>query len=292
MTKVADLHVHTYLSDGTFSPERVVEYSKAKGLDAIAITDHDCCSGITPAIIAAKDLDLEIIPGVELTAELDEAEIHILGYFIDWQNDSFLRKLEKISKVRQERAKEILEKLRKHGIDISEKELFELSGPGSVGRLHIAHLLVKKGAVSSLKEVFAKYIGDHGPCYVKKFKLSPKEAADMIKGIGGVSVLAHPKTINFKNKSTENFLKMLVRDGIQGIEVYHSDHTAKDENEFKELAEKYNLLMTGGSDCHGFGKKEILIGKVRIPYELVERIKKTAFQKSENRRQKSDFSVL
>ena len=114
MTKVSDLHVHTYLSDGTFSPEKVVEYSKAKGLDAIAITDHDCCSGIAPAIIAVKGLDLEIIPGVELTAELDETEIHILGYFIDWQNEQFLKKLEKISKVRQERAKEILKKLRKH----------------------------------------------------------------------------------------------------------------------------------------------------------------------------------
>lgn len=273
MQKVADLHVHTYLSDGTFSPEKVVEYSKAKGLDAIAITDHDCCSGITPAIIAGKDLDLEIIPGVEMTAELGEEEIHILGYFIDWQKDSFVKKLQEIIKVREERAKEILKKLRKYGVNMSEKELFELSGPGSIGRLHIAHLLLRKGAVSSISEAFTKYIGNNGPCYVKKFKLSPKETVDIIKDVDGVAVLAHPKTINIKDKSSEDIIKMLIKDGIEGIEVYHPDHTAKDENEFRALAERYNLLISGGSDCHGLGKSEILIGKVKIPYELVEKIK-------------------
>ena len=274
MQKVADLHVHTHLSDGTFSPEKVVQFSKVKGLDAIAITDHDCCDGITPAILAAKDLDLEIIPGVELTAELDEEEIHILGYFIDWEEDSFAKKLDEISKVRDERAKEILRRLRQRGVDISEKELFELSGSGSTGRLHIARLLFKKGIISSIKDAFTKYIGDGGSCYVKKYKLSPEEAIDMIKDVGGVSVLAHPNTINIKNKSTEDIIKLLIKDGIEGIEAYHSDHNAADESQYKKLAERYNLLVTGGSDCHGFGKGEVLIGKVKVPYDLVEKIKR------------------
>ncbi len=273
MNKVADLHVHTHLSDGTFSPEKVVEYAKAKGLDAIAITDHDCCGGITPAIIAAKDLDLEVIPGVELTAELDEEEIHILGYFIDWQDEFFLKKLDEIIRVREERAKEILRKLKKHGVEVSEEELFGLSGPGCVGRLHIAHLLVRKGAVSSIEKAFRKYIGNNRPCYVKKFKLLPKQAVTMIKDVGGIAVLAHPKVTYIKDRSIEDIVKELARDGIQGLEVYHSDHTAKDENRFKALAEKYNLLITGGSDCHGLGKREVLIGKVKIPYELVEKLK-------------------
>ena len=276
MIKVADLHVHTYLSDGTFSPEKAVQYSKAKGLAAIAITDHDCCAGITPAIMAAKDLDMEIIPGVELTAELDEQEIHILGYFIDWQDRAFLKRLDKISKVREERAREILKKLKGHSLEISERELFDLSGPGCVGRLHIAHLLVRRGFVSSIQEAFAKYIGNNGPCYVKKFKLLPKEAVDMIKDVGGVPVLAHPKLSYIKDRSTEDIVRALVKDGIEGIEAYRSDHNAKDEKAFTSLAEKYNLLVTGGSDCHGLGKKEVLIGSVKIPYELVEKLKEHA----------------
>jgi predicted metal-dependent phosphoesterase TrpH len=273
MTKVADLHVHTNLSDGTFSPEKVVECSKAKGLDAIAITDHDCIAGIVPAIRAGEAVGLEIIPGVELTAELDDSEVHILGYFIDWKDTSFVKKLDEISTVRKERAKKILERLRKYKVDIDDAELFEYSGPGSIGRLHIAHMLLKKGFVSTLSEAFSKYIGDKGCCYVKKFKLSPAEAVEMIKKVGGMPVLAHPKTINIEGKSIEDILKELVRDGIKGVEVYHSDHSLKDENELKALADEYHLLVTGGSDCHGFGKKEVLIGKVRISYELVEKIK-------------------
>jgi len=277
VTKTADLHVHTYLSDGTFSPEKVVEYAKAKGLDAIAITDHDCCDGIAPAILAAKGLDVEVIPGVELTAELDDSEIHILGYFIDWQDAAFLKKLDKIIMVRKERAKEILKKLKKHRMDISEEELFELSGPGCVGRLHIANILFRKGYVPSIKQAFNKYIADGKCCYVKKFKLSPKEAVDMIRDVGGAAVLAHPKLININGKAVEGLIGQLVKDGIQGIEAYHSDHRPRDVERLKKLAEEHDLAITGGSDCHGFGKKEVLIGKVKVPYELVEKLKMIVF---------------
>jgi len=276
MQKVADLHVHTNLSDSTFSPEKVVEYSKLQGLDAIAITDHDTCLAIAPALIAARDNDPEIIPGVELTAELGDDEIHILGYFIDWKDELFTKKLEEICKVREERAKEILKRLMEQGIDIQYEELLELAGPGSIGRLHIASLLYKKGKVTSIRDAFLKYIGTKSPAYVKKFKLTPKEAVDLIKGVGGVSCLAHPKTVNTENKSLDDIVKTLVDDGIQGIEVYHSDHNKKDSAEFKKLAEKYNLLITGGSDCHGLGKKEVLLGKVKVPYELVEKIRQAA----------------
>ncbi|MDP8230831.1 MAG: PHP domain-containing protein [Candidatus Gorgyraea atricola] len=273
MQKVADLHIHTNLSDGTFSPEKIVEYSKAKGLAAIAITDHDTCKGIAPAIMVAKGLGIEVIPGIELSAEMDDRDLHILGYFIDWQNQEFLKKLEHIVHIRKERAKEILKRLKRVNVDLDEGELFKLASCCSVGRLHIAQLLFKKGYVSSISGAFKEYIGDSSPCYVKKFKLSPKEAVDMIKGVGGVAVLAHPKTINTKDRPLEDFVALLVKDGIQGIEAYHSDNTQKDEKKFNDLAEKYNLVMTGGSDCHGFGKKQILIGKVKIPYELVERLK-------------------
>ena len=275
MQKVADLHVHTNISDSTFSPEKVVEYAKLAGLDAIAITDHDTCDAITPATILAKDINLEIIPGVELTAEVDDDEIHILGYFIDYQNNSFTQKLKELCRVREERAKEILKRLAEQGIDLKYEDLMELAGPatGSVGRLHIANLLYRKGKVACTREAFTKYIGNNCPAYVKKFKLSPKEAVDMIKSVGGVAVLAHPKTINTETRSLKDIIGTLAQDGIQGIEVYHSDHSAKDSNAFKKIAEEYNLLMTGGSDCHGLGKKEVLLGKIKVPYELVEKLR-------------------
>lgn len=278
MQKVADLHVHTNISDGTFTPEKVVEYAKMQGLDAIAITDHDTCAAIAPAARAAKGPGLEIIPGVELTAELDEDEIHILGYFIDWQDEIFIRKLEKLCRVREERAKEILRKLSEQGIDLKYEELLDIAGrgPGSVGRLHIASLLYKKGKIASMRDAFTKYIGNNSPAYVKKFKLSPKEAVDMIKSVGGVAVLAHPKTINTETRPLKDIIGALAAEGIQGIEVYHSDHNAKDSRELKKIADELGLLITGGSDCHGLGKKEVLLGKVKVPYELVEKLRQAS----------------
>jgi len=275
MQKVADLHVHTNVSDSTFSPEKVVRYAKMQGLDAIAITDHDTCAAIAPAIIAAKGADIEIIPGVELTAEMGDDEIHILGYFIDWQDGLFIKKLKELCRVRKERAREILKRLNEQGIDLKYEDLLEIAGPDlySLGRLHIANLLYKKGKVACVKEAFTKYIGNNSPAYVKKFKLSPKEAVDMIKDAGGVSVLAHPKTINTEASPLKDTLKILINDGMQGIEVYHSDNNDRESSEFKKLADEYGLLITGGSDCHGLGKKDVLLGKVKVPYELVEKLK-------------------
>jgi len=282
MGKTADLHIHTNISDSTFSPEKVVEYAKEQGLAGIAITDHDTCDGIGPAIMAAKGAGIEIIPGVELTAEVDDNEMHILGYFIDWQDSAFLKKLEEMCEAREERAKEILRRLGEQGIDLKYEELLEIAGqgPGSIGRLHIAQLLYKKGKVNSIKGAFTKYIGTKCQAYVKRFKLSPKQAVDMIKSVGGVSVFAHPKTVNTENKSLKDIVSMLKGDGIQGLEVYHSDHNAGDSVEFKKLAEELGLLITGGSDCHGLGKKEILLGKVKVPYELVEKLRSAQGRKS------------
>ncbi|MFA5388423.1 MAG: PHP domain-containing protein [Candidatus Omnitrophota bacterium] len=278
MRKVADLHVHTNASDSTFSPEKVVELALSQHLDAIAITDHDTCSAIAPAISAAKDTGLEIIPGVELTAEMGEAEIHMLGYFLDWHDAVFTKKLEELCRVREERAKEILRKLGEQGIDLKYEDLrqYGCTGTGSMGRLHIADLLYRKGKVASIREAFTKYIGNASPAYVKKFKLSPKEAVDMIKAVGGVAVLAHPKTIEMQGKPLKDILGLLVKEGIEGIEVYHSDHTKRDYAELEGLAGEYGLLMTGGSDCHGLGKKKVLLGTVKVPYELVENLRQAS----------------
>lgn len=268
-TKKADLHVHTFLSDGTFSPQEVVSYAKEIGLSAVAITDHDCVDGIEPALNFSKSNQLEIIPGVELTAEDVKSEIHILGFFIDWKKSWFLEKLKKLCQVRLNRMKEMIDKLSKHGFTISLEDLLKVSGPsGVVGRLHLAQLLHKKKYVSSLEEAFKKYIGDKAPFYVKKVNLSYQEAIETILNLGGIPVLAHPHLLH-----RDELIPSFIKAGLKGIEVYHSEHPNKVSRYYEGLAQKYNLLITGGSDCHGSGKGRILMGGVKVSYHLVEKLK-------------------
>lgn len=273
MQKPADLHIHTIFSDSTFTPAKVVEVASNKGLGCIAITDHDSCQGIKDAIDAGIKKGIEIIPGVELSAELDEEELHILGYFIDWEREVFKERLNIFQSARKERALQILNKLREKGIDLNAEELFQISGKGSIGRPHIAQLMYRKGAVYSIHEAFVKYLGNNACCYVKRMKVYAKEAIELIKDMGGISILAHPKTINVELKSLDEILSLLISYGLQGIEVYHTDHKNKDIERLNSLAKRYNLLITGGSDCHGLNNREVLIGKVRIPYELVEKLR-------------------
>ena len=176
MRKVVDLHVHTNHSDSTATPVEVVDLAHKKGFKAIGITDHDCIDGIKPSIERAMKYDLEIVPGIEMAAEFDNFEMHILGYFIDWKSDSFIKKLEKIRLSRVERIFQMCKKLKNKGIDIDPKRVLELSGPGAVGRLHLAIAIYNEGYISTVGEAFRKYIGNNASCYVKKFKLTPKEA--------------------------------------------------------------------------------------------------------------------
>ena len=271
MKRFADLHVHTFHSDGTFTPDEVVDAAHKKGLSAIAITDHDSVDGIAPSMAAAGKCGIEIIPGVELTAEEENLEIHILGYFIDWKEGWFEKKLEKIRQARLERIHAMVDKLKKSGVDIDAEKVFKVSGPGAVGRLHLAMALYNEGITASISEAFRKYIGDKSPCYVKKYKLTPKEAADMITKLGGVPVLAHPHVLG-----RDDLIARFVKDGIRGIEVYHTEHAPVTSTRYEEIALNHGLLITGGSDCHGTGKSEVLLGKVKIPYSLVEALKKEA----------------
>lgn len=267
--KFADLHVHTFHSDSTFTPEQVVDTAHKKGLSAIAITDHDSVNGVDPSIGFAAKYGIEVIAGVELTAEEEDTEIHLLGYFIDWKAVWFEKKLEKIRQARLERIYEMVEKLKKAGADIDLKKVLALSGPGAVGRLHLATVLYNEGIISSIGEAFRKYIGQKAPCYVKKYKLTPKEAIDMILKLGGVPVLAHPRILG-----RDDLIPGFIKDGLRGVEVYHTEHFPAVVSRYENFAVSHNLLMTGGSDCHGMGKKEVLLGKVKIPYSLVEDLKK------------------
>ncbi len=195
--KYADLHVHTFYSDSTFSPEEVISTASKKGLDAIAICDHDCVDGIGPCGEAAKNagVDIEIVPGIELTTEKDDMEIHMLGYFIDWRNGEFQEKLKIIQDERVDRVFKMAEKLKDAGIDIDPHEVLKLSGKGSVGRLHVARVMLKKKKIKTLEEAFRKYIGFLKPCYVKHAHLAPHEATEIIRSVNGVPVPPHPSTV-------------------------------------------------------------------------------------------------
>lgn len=269
MEKTADLHVHTCLSDGTFSPKEAAEYANKMGLFCIAIADHDCIDGVAPARRAAKKLGLEIVPAVEMTAREKNTEIHILGFYPDIKDKNFLGKLEVIRRSRIDRMDRMIEKLKKYNVIVDPEDVLKLSGPGSVGRLHLAAVLEDKGYVSSVNEAFRRFIGDKGPCYVRHFEMSAKDVILELKRVGAAAVFAHPNLMG-----GESLIPKLVGYGLDGIEAYHSEHSRKAARRYVELAEEYHLLVTGGSDCHGLNKGRILMGTVKVPYKFVEELKR------------------
>lgn len=263
----ADLHLHTYFSDGTLTPLELVREAKKAGLACIAVTDHDTTEALEAAWEAAGT-DIEVLSGVELTAEAGGEEIHILGYLFDHRDHDFLRMLKQMREVRVRRVYGICEKLKEQGVDLAPEDVFALAGGGCVGRLHIARALQKRGFVGSTVEAFIRYIGDQGPAYVGKFKMTPKEAIDWILRVKGVPVLAHPRTLR-----NRGLIADFVKDGLMGLEACYPEHALQEEKEFTALASKFGLLVTGGSDCHGLDDDKKLIGKIRLPYERVERLK-------------------
>jgi len=267
--KFADLHLHTIFSDGTYTPEDVVNKALKAGLAAISVVDHDTVSGLKPTIDLGKISGLEVLPGIELSAEFESQEVHILGYLIDYNNQEFLEKLKSLKENRVDRIYKIVEKLNNQGVDLTAQEVFDFSDLGTAGRLHVARALLKRGSVKSIYEAFQKYIGDKGPAYVCGFRFSPKDAIDFIKAAGGVSVLAHPYILN-NDQLIYEFIKL----GLGGLEAYYPEHSQGTTNFYLEIAKKHNLVVTGGSDCHGAAKPEVRIGSMKISYDLVEKLKK------------------
>ncbi len=267
MGEYADLHLHSLYSDGSYSPEEVVERAKNLGYKAIALTDHDTVDGIPRFLKAGKERGIEVIPGVEISAEMNE-EIHILGLFIEWENPPFIKRLRELVLSRQERVKRILKKLSKLGISITWEEVRKVTQGEVVGRLHIARVLKEKGVVKSITEAFTQYLGEGAPAYVSRKRVSPQEAVELITSVKGIPILAHPQFL--KDLS---IIPSLVEAGIAGIEVYFPNHGENPSPRFLSIAREYNLLLSGGSDCHGKAKEEILLGKVKVPYPLVEKMR-------------------
>jgi hypothetical protein len=237
------------------------------GLAAISIADHDTVEGVEAALRVSKEYGIEIIPGVELSSEIKGVELHLLGYFIDWRDKWFRNKLREFQAARKDRAQRIIEKLQDLGMEIPYEAVLALDGR-VLGRPHIAQVMLDHGYVKTIDEAFDRYLGLGKPAYVEKFPLSPKEAINIIKRMNGVPVLAHPVFAQ-----ADDMLPELIELGLQGLEVYHSKHDAQTTSYYEQLAQKYGLLMTGGSDAHG---SEAPVGSVRVPYSLVEELKKAA----------------
>ncbi|MDD5128235.1 MAG: PHP domain-containing protein [Candidatus Omnitrophica bacterium] len=266
--KCADLHVHTSESDGTLTPKQLVKAALSCGLSTIAIVDHDAVGGIPEAYTAAQDTDLEVIAGVELTAQYEKQEVHILGYFLDCQNEALLEKLSLMQLNRIERVHKIVNNLEEQGVKLNVQDVFNISGKGTVGRMHIAKALVKGGWVATTAEAFRKYIGDKSPAYVLGFNLSPAEAIKLIKDSGGVAVLAHPYILH-----NDELISDFAACGLDGLEVYYPEHSQSMINFYLDLAKKLDLLVTGGSDFHGSVKPDIKLGMIKIPIELVDKLR-------------------
>ena len=272
MNKFADLHIHTHYSDSTSSPEEVIEQAHQQGLDCIAIADHDTVDGIEPTIEAAEKYNIEVVPAIELSSELQGKDIHILGYFFDYKNPNFLKKLNDMQNSRVGRMEEMINKLNALGVnDITLEEVCALAESKSVGRPHLAQLLKEKGWVKDIREAFDKYLADNASAYVPKFKQTPEEAINLIHEVGGVAVLAHPMLTN-----VDQLISGFVQSGLDGIEVYYHCATNTTVTFYEGLAKKYGLLMTGGSDAHGDAKKHTYVGKVKIPYDIVEKLRDKA----------------
>ncbi|RKY42650.1 MAG: hypothetical protein DRP85_01915 [Candidatus Makaraimicrobium thalassicum] len=267
----ADLHVHTIYSDGIFTPEMVVRKAIELGLRGVAITDHDCIDGVSPGVEAAGGSGPEIVPGVEITAAKDGTEIHILGYFIDCEDPFFLETLRAMQKKRAGRMKKMLHLLSRQGMDLSMDRVLGTVSKGTVGRLHLARVMAEENMTKNIKEAFDRYIGDGKPCCVRHEHLDYREAIGMIRRAGGVPVLAHPGTTG-KDEDIPSY----VQAGLAGVEAFHSRHRPAMSEKYLALANRYGLLVTGGSDCHGMKKGGSLMGKVRVSYEVVENLRAEA----------------
>jgi predicted metal-dependent phosphoesterase TrpH len=265
-----DLHVHSNASDGKYTPEEIVARAAGLGLEFLSLTDHDTIDGIAPAIKAVVAFPkLTFIPGVEISTDVPDGEVHILGYFIDYASRELGEALKRFRDSRQERARGIVDKLRRLGIDIDLSRVREIAGDGTIGRPHIAQAMLEKGYIASFVEAFDKYIGRGGPAYVEREKMMPEDAVALVIRSGGLPVMAHP----FTAPEPEATIARLKAAGLVGLEAYYKDYTDEQTAALVEIAGKYRLIATGGSDYHGLDEsREVELGGVDVPREAAEQL--------------------
>ena len=266
----ADFHLHTTASDGRFSPEKVVQLAAERGLEVIAITDHDSVAGVIAAMKAAESFPpLKVIPGVEINTDIPNGEVHILGYFIDYRSQELRQTLRRLRQARRRRAHKIVDKLAQLGIEVEWERVKKLAAGGSIGRPHIAQAMLEQGYISRLQEAFNRYIGRYGPAYVERERLSPVGAVKLVAKAGGLPVLAHPAGID----NLEELLEQLTAEGLVGLEAYYNGYGQRTVKFLVNIADKHGLIITGGSDFHGFGGgNETPVGGIDIPSVCLEQL--------------------
>lgn len=264
----ADLHLHTLYSDGTYSPEELVAAAQQLQFQTLAVTDHDTVEGCAPTAEICARLGIEFITGTELTAEFNGQEVHILAYFLDITNPKLLQALARFQIVRQNRIREMVARLNRLSIPLDAELVFALANCRSPGRPHVGRALVQAGYCADLDEAFERFLKKHRPAWVPKFKISALDSIELIHGAGGLAIMAHPGLNHYDDAIPE-----LVEAGMDGLECFHTKHSPEACEHYLRLARDHRLLVTGGSDCHGWSKGRPTIGSVRLAPEYVERLK-------------------
>ncbi|MFA6598799.1 MAG: PHP domain-containing protein [Ignavibacteriaceae bacterium] len=274
MPSKIDLHSHTKFSDGYFTPQELLEKVNEKNISVLAITDHDTIDAIPSAIPLGEKLGITVVPGVELSSQDGERDIHILGYFIDIENDKFKKYLAIFKAERVKRAERIIAKLNTLGFPITIDDVLTLSETSVVGRPHIADALVKLGIVKSFYEAFQKYLGNNSPAYEKKYYISPANAIGIIQEAGGIAIIAHPGAL------PEETISELIKANVDGFEVYHPSHSTQQMKYYEGITTNYFLYGTGGSDFHGGTRSDINnIGRFYTPLGTYESMKRKSLEK-------------
>lgn len=270
MNDKVDLHIHSTLSDGLLSVKEIFAQARQRDLRTISITDHDCADAVVEGLELSASSGVEFIPGIEISSNIGNYDVHILGYFIDVSNPEFNNYLEGFKAARMKRAIKMINLLARQGVRITIEEVKQKSCGENIGRPHLAEVMVEKGYCRNFREVFEKYIGNRSKCYVKKFELSPREAIKIIHNAGGLAFVAHPGYL----KNDLDVLYDILNSGVDGLETVHSSHGPGDVDFFRKIVADNGLLEVGGSDCHG-GRKNgnIIIGNYDIPYEFVQKMK-------------------
>ena len=279
--RIVDLHVHSTESDGTLTPEDLVAEAKKAGLAAFALTDHDTCQGVSKAMPCATSAGIELIPGIELSTDYHGKEVHIVGLYIDIENEQLLKKTAEYRKCRSERNALMVEALQKEGLSITMEELVAENPDCVITRANIARFLYEHGQIKSVREAFDRYIGDHCKCYVGRLKVASTDAVRLIKEAGGTAILAHPLLYGLSNTNLQKMIDELKPAGLDGLEAIYSTYTTGEEQQMKRLARENGLLISGGSDFHGSNKPDIALGRGRghlyIPYSVLTDIKNHRF---------------
>jgi len=270
-----DLHTHSTFSDGTATPAENVALARERGLEGIAVTDHDTVDGWGEALAAASDTELRIVTGVELSAEHDGASLHVLGYWVDPAHEGLRAELRRLHDTRFRRGEMIVEKLRSLGYDISFERVRQIAGDDLIARPHIAQAMVESGIVATERDAFDSFISDDGPAYVPKHALAPADALAMIRDAGGTCVLAHPGMWRGADSVPDALIEEMAARGMAGIEVDHPDQDQDQRARYRGMAERLGLVPTGASDCHG-ARYDFRLGCETTTPELVAELRRRA----------------